>query len=58
MKNTTEHTTSIISINIRREAYIAPAIRPLGAWQSLTLVTTLPVNPGGYIFGRKDEEIV
>lgn len=59
MKNTPEHAVSMSPLTpARREQYVPPSIQPLGAWQSLTLVTTVPVHFGGYIFSPKGEEIV
>ena len=34
-----------------RQSYTAPRIEALGAWSALTLVMSVPVSPGGMIFG-------
>ncbi|WP_424952188.1 hypothetical protein [Deinococcus sp.] len=34
-----------------RRPYQAPRVQPLGQWSALTLVTTLPIGPGGLVFG-------
>lgn len=34
-----------------RRPYQAPRVQPLGQWSALTLVSSLPVGPGGFLFG-------
>ncbi len=34
-----------------RLPYQTPRVQPLGEWATLTLVTSLPIGPGGMIFG-------
>lgn len=34
-----------------RRPYTAPVVQPLGEWSALTLVTSLPIGPGGMVFG-------
>lgn len=34
-----------------RSPYQTPRVQPLGEWAALTLVTSLPIGPGGMVFG-------
>ncbi|WP_407570561.1 hypothetical protein [Deinococcus altitudinis] len=42
---------AIPSVPPQRQPYLAPHIQPLGQWTALTLYTSLPIGPGGKVFG-------
>lgn len=42
--------SSTQSVELPRQPYLTPHIRPLGGWTALTLTSTVPGGPGGMIF--------
>jgi len=36
---------------VSRLPYTPPRLTPLGTWTAITLVTSLPIGPGAYVFG-------
>lgn len=47
----TSITSSIGGQRPERRPYAAPRIKSLGTWSALTLAMSVPVGPGGMIFG-------
>jgi len=43
------------SASTPRQPYVAPRVQPLGEWSALTLVTSLPIGPGGQVFGGQHQ---
>lgn len=47
----TSITSSIGGQRQERRPYAAPRIESLGAWSALTLTLSVPVGPGGMVYG-------
>ncbi len=46
--------SSAQSVELQRQPYLTPHIRPLGGWTALTLTTSPPIGPGGRVFRGMD----
>ena len=46
-------TPALVAPPVPRLPYTPLRLTPLGEWTAITLVTSLPIGPGAYIFGSE-----
>lgn len=51
MSQSTQPMPAPVAASANRLPYTTPRLKPLGEWTAITLVTSLPIGPGAYVFG-------